>query len=71
MTNNEVLLEIIDFLESDKRSHYYCEDTYYSCPMHEEGCTDEFKERKCNCGADEKNAEIDNLINKIKLSINQ
>ena len=48
-------------LVSCKRGHYYCEDTWYSCPMHEEGCANE-AEKGCTCGADEWNAAIDTAI---------
>jgi len=40
-----------------KRSHYYCEDEWYSCPKAEDGCANE-----CDCGADEHNAEVDALM---------
>lgn len=30
-------------------SHYYCEDTWYSCPLAEDGCADD-SQKGCNCG---------------------
>lgn len=39
-------------LELGTRSHYYCEDCWYTCPKHPEGCCNEFEEDACNCGAD-------------------
>lgn len=46
-----------------KRRHNYCEDSWYSCPLAEEGCSDEDQpEDKCNCGADEHNARIDSAL---------
>ena len=38
--------------------HDYCEDSWYSCPMAEEGCADDSK-HGCTCGADKFNAELD------------
>ena len=40
------------------RSHYYCEDSWYSCPQAEDGCADDRKGIECSCGADEHNAEV-------------
>jgi hypothetical protein len=49
-------------LQKAKQSHYYCEDTWYSCPLAVDGCANEFVPKdKCNCGAEELNAEIDAL----------
>jgi len=45
-----------------RRSHYYCEDSWYSCPKAEDGCADDEQGNECNCGADEKNAAIDVLL---------
>lgn len=46
-----------------KRSHYYCEDSWYSCPQSEDGCADDRRRgNKCDCGADAFNAEIDSLL---------
>jgi hypothetical protein len=45
-----------------KRPHYGCEDTYYSCPKHPEGCSRDGAGRDCDCGADKFNAEIDAIL---------
>ena len=42
-----------------KRPHYYCEDSWYSCPKAPDGCADENQGDECNCGADAWNAEIE------------
>jgi hypothetical protein len=44
-----------------KRSHYICEDCWYSCPLSEEGCCDD-RQDECNCGAAEHNEKIHRLI---------
>lgn len=44
----EVALEALE-----KRTHHrYCEDSFYSCPKHPEGCTDDNAGTECDCGAD-------------------
>lgn len=35
--------------------HHYCEDTWYSCPKHEDGCAND-RNKECDCGADEQTA---------------
>lgn len=44
-----------------KREHYTCEDCWYSCPLSEDGCCDG-RSRGCNCGADEHNKKVDELL---------
>ena len=56
----------LEALENNRQTHNYCEDTWYSCPKHEEGCANESEGDECNCGADEANAEIDNAITATK-----
>ena len=47
-------------LKLARKSHYYCEDSWYSCPLAEDGCAnDSYRKDECNCGADERNAEVD------------
>lgn len=45
-------------LNAARRDHVSCDDGWYSCPMHPDGCLDE-SATGCNCGADEHNAAID------------
>lgn len=45
-------------LLSSKQSHYQCDDSWYSCPKSEDGCSREGA-TGCNCGADKHNAMID------------
>ena len=67
----EVLKLALEALENNKQTHYYCEDTWYSCPKHEEGCANDSVGDECNCGADEANAEIDKVITAIKEALAQ
>lgn len=45
-----------------KREHYYCEDSWYSCPKAADGCADDYQGSDCNCGADAHNAKVDALV---------
>ena len=45
-----------------RRKHYYCEDSWYSCPKAEGGCANDAEGGECNCGADKHNAKVDALL---------
>lgn len=53
---------IIKQIELLKIQHYYCEDTWYSCPKHPDGCADGSLKEECNCGADDHNDKVDEII---------
>jgi len=57
---------IEQLLTLSQRSHYSCEDEWYSCPMSDGGCYNDSFEKKCNCGADEHNQMVTRLENIIK-----
>jgi len=61
--------QALEALESSRRSHHYCEDTWYSCPQHEGGCANEAEGDECNCGADKANEKIDQAITAIKQAL--
>lgn len=63
---NVLLDEVLAWLESNKQSHNYCDDTWYSCPKHQEGCANDGLGKECNCGADDHNVEIQKLCDKIR-----
>ena len=67
------VLELIESLaKAGKCEHYYCDDSWYSCPLAESGCAnDDVSPDKCNCGADEKNTEIDNILTQIKIKLSK
>ena len=71
MTKDEALKLTLEALESNKQKHNYCEDTWYSCPKHEDGCANEAEGAECNCGADEINAQFDKAITAIKEALAQ
>lgn len=64
-----VLRQALEALENNRRTHHYCEDSWYSCPKHEEGCTNDSEGTECNCGADEANVEIDAAVTSIRQAI--
>lgn len=66
MAKDKALKLALEALENNKRTHHYCEDTWYSCPKHEDGCANEAEGVECNCGADNANAEIDKAITAIR-----
>jgi len=49
-------------LKTMKIGHRYCEDSWYSCPKAEDGCSDERQGDNCNCGADSFNEKTDKII---------
>ena len=48
--------------ELARRHHHYCEDSWYSCPKHPDGCANDGVGPDCNCGADKTNAEVDAIL---------
>ena len=71
MTNKEAMQMALDTLSESKRSHYYCEDRFYSCPMHEEGCADALEGDECNCGANFVNETIEKAIEALRTALAQ
>ena len=71
MTKDEALKMAIATLQNARRKHFYCEDTWYSCPKHEDGCADDRQGDECNCGADSVNFKIQKTINACKEALKQ
>jgi hypothetical protein len=67
----DAMKQALEALECNRRSHYYCEDTWYSCPKHEEGCANEAEGDECNCGADEANKTINAAITALRIAIEE
>jgi hypothetical protein len=67
----EAMKQALEALECSRQSHYYCEDTWYSCPKHDDGCANEAEGDECNCGADETNKTIDAAIIALRAVIEQ
>jgi hypothetical protein len=61
----------LEALKNNRRNHYYCEDTWYSCPKHEDGCANESAGNDCDCGADETNQIIDFAIASLRQALAQ
>lgn len=63
----ELFRETIQFLMNGERPHHYCDDDcWYTCPKHPEGCCNESAGTECNCGADEYNAKLTQLLVKLE-----
>jgi hypothetical protein len=58
--------ELIKYLESTRQKHSECEDSWYSCPESEDGCSND-SEVDCNCGADDFNKQLDDIIFRVKM----
>ena len=53
---------IIDLAGESLRQHNYCEDGWYSCPKGIDGCADSSAGDECNCGADQHNAKVSEVL---------
>lgn len=53
---------LVAVLRSMKRKHSECEDSWYSCPKSESGCSNDGAGDECDCGADNANEMIDKAI---------
>ena len=43
--------------------HYECEDSWYSCPLSEEGCANDGEDKtRCNCGRDDRKVQLKLLL---------
>ncbi len=52
--------ELRKALNSLRAVHHECEDSWYSCPLSDGGCSNPAEESECTCGA----ARINEIINK-------
>jgi len=67
MTKKERLLDSLEKLSVlAMEEHYYCDDSWYSCPLAPDGCSNDNEDKgKCTCGATEHNIEVTALISEI------
>jgi hypothetical protein len=56
--------EMLEALLKSIRQHYYCEDTWYSCPKAPEGCANDDDGDECTCGANDWNNYVIGIIEK-------
>lgn len=63
--SESLLTDLLNLRSLAIQQHYYCEDCWYTCPEHEEGCCDDMKPKKCDCGANKHNEEVEALYKKI------
>lgn len=59
-------MDIIKEIISLKKTHYYCDDSCYSCPKAQDGCADESKGTYCDCGVEEQHNKIDSIIKELQ-----
>lgn len=58
-------MDVMKALESLKLQHHYCDDSWYNCPLHPDGCANAYEEYACNCGAEKHNAKVDEIITEL------
>jgi len=58
----ETMKQVLEVLNNNRRKHYSCEDSWYSCPKDKDGCANDQAGDDCTCGADKSNVEIDSAI---------
>jgi hypothetical protein len=63
--NEDLKKQLFDFLESSRRKHYECPDPFYSCALSEDG-NEYHTSTECDCGADDYNKRLDEMIGKLK-----
>lgn len=59
-------MDIIKEVLSLKMGHYYCEDSWYSCPKAADGCCNDAKGDECDCGAEKQHAKIDAIVEELR-----
>jgi len=47
------------------RSHYHCDDPWYSCPKAPDGCADERRGNTCTCQADTHNEQVEKILSQL------
>lgn len=57
-----ITMNLREKLEKLRRSHDVCEDCWYSCPKSGECCNEALPKDYCNCGADEYNKILDEIL---------
>ena len=67
----EAMKQAITTLLNHRWEHYGCEDAWYSCPKHKDGCYNELAGDECNCGADKANLQIDLAIAELNQAIRE
>lgn len=59
-------MNLIDELEKLRLKHHEGSDCWYSCPKSGESCKDHADKTECDCGADENNAKLDEIIEYVR-----
>jgi hypothetical protein len=67
----EAMKQVLEVLNNNRRKHYSCEDSWYSCPKDEDGCANDQAGDDCTCGADKSNVEIDAAIAALQQAIEE
>lgn len=54
-----------ELLRKAKMSHLECEDSWYSCPLSANGCSNDSVPKRCDCGANKTNQALKLLNNQV------
>jgi len=60
-----LLARIKELGELAKKGHYYCEDSYYSCPLSTVDDNEIEPDAVCDCGMEQHNKKVSELMSKI------
>ena len=58
-------MDVLKELEALKIRHRDCDDGWYRCPKHPDGCLNDAEGADCNCGAERHNTKVDEIIKEL------
>ena len=59
MSPSELLVALEKLRDAGLIDHSQCEDSWFSCPLSHDGCSDRSQGDACNCGADKHNENVE------------
>lgn len=62
---------VSELLDTFARRHLYCEDCWYTCPKHPEGCCNDAEGNECTCGADKHNNALQKFAEKLQARLSR
>lgn len=67
LSTKDILSKLDELVSLAIKEHYYCEDSWYSCPLVEDGCADDSQDEGiCNCGAIEHNLKVYKKLSELR-----
>ena len=62
-------MDILKEIEGLKINHYYCEDSWYSCPLAQGGCCNDSKLYECDCEALAQHRKVDEILEELRFAL--